>query len=72
MNDTVLLEWKALVNEINSAPAKLHLDVFKKLKEHEEYMIEQGFTIGLNVIIDPSGEVVWTRKEDKDPIFKKK
>ena len=58
---TILMEWKALKEQLDSANLFDQENCWRMLKEHEEYMEQKGFKINFNNIVSPEGEIVWER-----------
>ena len=58
---TIMLEWKALMEKIQSANAQDTHILWAELKEHEAYMTNKGYKIQLHQVTSPSGEILWKR-----------
>ena len=60
--DTVIMEWKALKEQLDNANVRDQENCWLILKEHEDYMINKGYEITFNQIISPEGVTLWERQ----------
>lgn len=61
--DTILMEWRALKDELKKASVQDAYEVYRLLRAHEKYMVNKGYQIGFGQIKSATGEIVWQRLE---------
>jgi len=59
--DTLMMEWKALKEQLENANVRDAPNCWLILREHEEYMESKGFVINFNEVISPEGVTLWKR-----------
>jgi hypothetical protein len=59
--DTIMLEWKAILDTLNTADVQDQEGIFQELRKQEKYMVTKGFQFTFDKVISPTGETLWQR-----------
>lgn len=60
-NETIMMTWNQLRNNLLSVPVEQQEDAWEQLKEHESYMEQKGYKITTEEVTSPTGETLWKR-----------
>lgn len=58
---TTLMEWQQTMDRLNKASVQEQAAIWEEVKELEEYMVNKGYEFHHNRVLNPQGEIVWTR-----------